>query len=111
MNVKILIAPLFLISFSAFSENLCPVNENVEPDMRISEAYFSKTHADAALKKLQGIVDARDKKYEWITVPNALKVIEGYVLRRDALENKDSVSGYHKSAFCDFMGTSAWWYD
>jgi len=90
---------------------MCPVNEKVEADMRISESHFSKENAEAALKNLQGIVSESDKAYEWITVPNSLKIIEGYVLRRDALSSSEAVKEYKISAFCTFMESGAWWYD
>ena len=110
--MRILIVSLFLIlSPSINADRLCATNEKVESDMRIPESYFSKENAEAALKKLQGIVSDSDKNYEWITIPNSLKIIEGYVLRRDALASTGAAMEYKVSAFCTFMETSAWWYD
>lgn len=102
---------LTLLANTAWTDNLCPVNEDVEPDMRMSESYFTKARAEEASKKIQGVVAGTDKVYEWITVPNALKIIEGYVLRRDALNNQGTMREYHVSQFCLFMESEAWWYD
>ncbi|WP_445359862.1 hypothetical protein ACJJIL_12650 [Microbulbifer sp. EKSA005] len=102
---------LALSVHSTWAEDLCLVNENVEPDMRMPESYFTKDRAAEASKKTQGIVTGTDKVYEWITVPNSLKLIEGYVLRRDALNSQGTMREYHVSQFCSFMQSEAWWYD
>ncbi|AWB65125.1 hypothetical protein C2869_01115 [Saccharobesus litoralis] len=99
----------FLTSFITYANELCPTNKNIAEDMRIPESHYSKENADLALKKLQGIVQGSDKKYEWITVPNALKTIEGYILKRDAISAKGAMQEYHLSAFCTFMESSAWY--
>ncbi|MGI0154478.1 hypothetical protein ACQ661_12570 [Pseudidiomarina sp. WS423] len=110
MKFLLLIA-LLLSSVVARAENLCPVNEDVAPDMRIAESDLTKERAEKAVEKVQGIVSGADSKYEWITVPNSLKIIEGYILKRDALNAEGVMAQYHKSQFCEFMKTQAWWYD
>ena len=93
----------------AQAENLCPINENREAEFRIEEGYFTAENARNAVQELNDIVSGAQTEYEWFSVPNLLKVIQGYVLRRDALKNDASEN--YKSEFCSFMKTSAWWYD
>jgi hypothetical protein len=107
----ILIGISLIVSAFAEAENLCPVNENIAPDMRISETYLTKENAENAAEKIHGIVSGGDADYAWITVPNSLKIIEGYILRRDALNAEGERAQYHRSQFCKFMETQAWWYD
>ena len=110
--MKILLSIILtLLANTALTDNLCPVNEDVEPDMRMSESFFTKARAEEASKKIQGIVAGTDKVYEWITLPNSLKIIEGYVLKRDAINNQGAMREYHVSQFCSFMESKGWWYD
>ena len=108
MKYSVLIL-FFVCSFSSAAKDLCPINKNIESDMRIPESHYSKENAEQAIKKLHGIISENDKVYEWITVPNAMKTIEGYVLKRDALSAKGAMKEYHVSAFCTFMESSAWY--
>jgi hypothetical protein len=73
--------------------------------MRIPESHYSKKNAELALGKLEGIINKNDNVYEWVTVPNATKTIEGYILKKDAHKSK-----FHLSQFCTFM-ESSFWYD
>ncbi len=82
-----------------------------EPDMRIPESYFTKENAEAALNKINGIVAGKDTAYEWITVPNMQKIIEGYILKRDSKNASGALAELKVSQFCTFMESSAWWYD
>jgi len=92
-------------------ENLCPVNEKIEADMRRPESDYSKENAEWAIKKLQGIVCHKDTQYAWLTVPNAIKTVAGYILKKDAIKSKNSsTSDYHLNNFCTFM-ESSFWYD
>jgi len=104
---------VLLMSMSCLSqaENLCPINEEIAEDMRIPESYFTKERAESASKTLSEIVSGKNNNYEWVTVPNLLKLIEGYVLKRDALKDNGATSQYKVSQFCNFMQNSAWWYD
>ncbi len=95
----------------ANAENLCAVNTEVEEYLRIQESFFTKENSENALNNLQLIVANPDAKYEWITVPNNLKIIEGYVLRRDAIRFQDQEPGIALAEFCTFMEKQAWWYD
>ena len=109
--MKVSIIVIFsIISFMTQAKNICPVNKNIAEDMRVPESHYSKANANLALKKLRGVVSGEDKVYEWITVPNAMRTIEGYILKRDALSVKGAMKEYHTSAFCTFM-ESSFWYD
>jgi hypothetical protein len=112
VNLK-LVQTVILMIFSApvAAKDLCPINEDIEPDMRMTESHFTKENAEAAANKIKGIISGVDKKYEWFTVPNNLKVIEGFILKRDAINAKGEMQPYHKEQFCEFMKNKAWWYD
>lgn len=104
--VKYSILILFLVcSFSSAAKDLCPINKSIESDMRIPESHYSKENAEQAIKKLHGIVSENDKVYEWITVPNSVKTIEGYILKKDAHKSE-----FKLVEFCTFM-KSSFWYD
>lgn len=100
MKYSILII-LLLYSFSSVANDLCPTNEDIAPDMRIPESHYSKKNAEFALSKLQGIISKNDNVYEWMTVPNAIKTIEGYILKKDAHKSE-----FKLSQFCIFMESS-----
>ena len=107
--MKALLALLF-VSGVANAEPICPVESSVPDDVRIYESDLTKENAERAVERLKRIVSGDEKKYIWITVPNSLKMIEGYILRRDALSNRSGVPDYDKSAFCNFM-KGAYWYN
>ena len=102
---------LFSLSFSAYAEEtLCPINNDIPNDMRIKESDLTKESAENALKVLNAIISGENKSYIWITVPNAMKTIEGYILKRDALANRSGIPEYDTSSFCGFM-KKGYWYD
>jgi hypothetical protein len=112
VNLKLVQAVVLMIfAAQVVAEDLCPINEDIEPDMRMTESHFTKENAEAAANKIKGIISGVDKKYEWFTVPNNLKVIEGFILKRDAMTAKGEMQPYHKEQFCEFMKNKAWWYD
>jgi len=96
---------LFAVLFTlpSMAHELCPVNKAIEPDMRIPESHYSKKNAQLALNKLKGIITKNDQAYEWMTVPNALQTIEGYILKKDA-----SKAEFRLTQFCTFMKSSVW---
>ncbi|MBA6385172.1 hypothetical protein H4J45_18135 [Colwellia sp. BRX10-6] len=98
-----IIVIILLIPFSSMAKDLCPTNENIEPDMRIPESHYTQKNAELALNKLQGIISKSDNVYEWMTVPNSMKIIEGYILKKDANKSK-----FNLSQFCTFMKSSVW---
>ncbi len=112
VNVKLLYSVcILIISFSVNAKNICPVNEKIESDMRIPESHFTKENAEAALKKINAIVAGNDEVYEWVTVPNMQRIVEGYILKRDAENATGALAEFEISQFCTFMESSAWWYD
>jgi hypothetical protein len=95
-KLKLTFAVILLLSVNqVVADDLCPINDKIEPDMRIPEAYFTKEKAEEATSKINGIVAGTDKSYEWVTVPNSLKLIEGYILKRDALNAQGAMREYH----------------
>ena len=60
--------------------------------------------AEVSFRK--GIISKNDNvyEYEWMTVLNAMKTIEGYILKKDA--NKSEFNLYQ---FCIFIESSAWY--
>jgi len=110
MKYMILMFSIFMVSAS-FGETLCPVNKNIAEDMRIPEEHFSKANAESALKLISEIVNDEKKPSDWTVVPNSMKIVEGYILRRAALNDESGVPEFDKSQFCLFMEKNAWWYD
>jgi len=109
--MKYILILILIASTTARANDLCPVNESRPADIRIPESYFTEENAQNALKELDSIVSGASKSYEWITVPNLQRIIEGYVLRRDALEGIKFNVPSKLDAFCIFMEHSAWWFD
>jgi hypothetical protein len=102
-----------LLTFSTVSiaETLCPISNKINPSIRIAESHFTKENAEAAAQKIGDIVSGTDISYEWVTVPNLQKVIQGYTLKRDAEAAEGALVKFKKAQFCAFMAESAWWYD
>ncbi len=100
---------LILISFNSWAQQLCPVNDKIEEDMRIAEADFSKEKAEASAKYLSRIVESSETPFEWFSIPNATKFIHGYALRRRALD--PNASKYTIDQFCEFYAAEGWYYD
>ena len=104
---------IFLFSNLAYASEsaICPINENVAEDMRISEADFTKDRAESATKLLVGIVDGTVTSYNSFTVYNAQKLVTGYILKKNALDTSLADKDFKVQEFCSFMEKSAWWYD
>ncbi len=107
----LLIALVFTCAVPVDAEPMCPVNENIAEDMRIPEVEFNKENAEAALARLAAVVRGERKPHDWTEVPNALKIIEGYILRKYALEEMSAAHEFHREQFCLFMRERAWWVD
>lgn len=102
---------MIIIPAQATADPICPVNEAIEEDMRIPESYFNQDNAEDALARLEAIIRDGARTKNWTEIPNALKIIEGFILRRNAMEATGSLIDYHESQFCSFMSESAWWFD
>jgi hypothetical protein len=124
-GVKILIMkiPIFivLILFSAHTQaetNLCSgIDIQIEPDMQIPEAEFTKKGALKALDILKNVVESEEQltaNYEWI---NSHKILRGYYLRSNALIEYSGKDIFSKMAsgsinkYCNFRSKEAFWYD
>ena len=96
---------------SAYAENLCPVNEEIAEDMRIEESYFTKERAINSASYLKDVVEG-NANYEWFSVPNSMKIVNGYFLKYDYLNEKNQSLKENKlRLFCKFMENEARWYD
>lgn len=111
MKSKVIILAL-LVSGSIFAseKNICPINEDIAEDMRISESKFTKDQAKISSKFLAGVVDGSITSYNTFDVYNAQTLVTGYILRKQALET-DGTEDFRIREFCSFMEQSAWWYD
>jgi len=109
MKLTILLISL-LFSFGVSAEELCKnYKSDIESDHQWSETDFTKENAETSLKFLQGVV-SENKGYGWYQLPNAITLIRGYVLKREALKeaSKDFVPpGYHREGFCLWLKSTA----
>ena len=80
-------------------ESICPVNTEIPESIRINESDLTKEKAEAALKILGSIVSGEDSNHLPNAIPNAAKTIQGYVLKRNALENRSRIPGFDVSTF------------
>ena len=107
----LIIISVFVFMNSAYAENLCPVNEEIAEDMRIEESYFTKERAVNSASYLKDVVEG-NANYEWFSVPNSMKIINGYFLKYDYLNEKNQCLKENKlSLFYKFMKNEARWYD
>ena len=118
--MKISIFTVFIL-FSAHTQaetNLCPdIDIQIEPDMQIPEAEFTKNGALKALDNLKILVESEGQltgNYEWM---NSNKILRGYYLRNNALIEYLGNDMYSKMAsgsivkYCNFRSKEAFWYD
>lgn len=108
MNRTLLLMLTLIVSPNIYAKDLCPVSEEIAEDMRIPESYFNKKNATRSMGYLNSVVVDDAKSGEWFSLPNSLKVIKGYVHRRNALHKTNEGS---LEEFCAFMKTEAFWYD
>lgn len=118
MNVNNFRIPLLFIRLNIFSvllvvscvhaNELCPQHKNAHGEISIPESFFTKENVEKSINFLNGVVLEDKPAGEWLEVPNAQKVVKGYILRREALKHDHIVT---ISAFCDFMGKEAYWYE
>lgn len=106
----IILALLFSISILASEKNICPINEEIAEDMRISESEFTQDKAEISSKFLAGVVDGSITSYNTFAVYNAQTLLTGYILRKRALKAKVT-EDFRIREFCTFMEQSAWRYD
>ena len=101
-------ALLATLSSANATEILCPINEKIEPEFRVMENQLTEKSALRAMEYLQSVVQGKEHPGEWLTLPNNLKLVEGYVLRREALS---SGSKSDISNFCFWLDQNGFWYD
>jgi hypothetical protein len=116
--VVILLAAVAVSGASEPGETLCPPPPPLRPevdDLRMREGDFTAERYTDALKYLQSevpkrLLDASDAadvingSAFWISYANSLRVIEGYVLRREALHSiLRGDDGPQLERFCRFL--------
>lgn len=107
--MRYLLVTLMLFSFTTNAKQLCPINNDVAEEMRISEANFTKEKAEASVKYLAEIVKNSNTPFEWFSITNSTKFIHGYALRHKAL--LPDASKYSIEQFCKFYAQESWHYD
>jgi len=107
--MRFILLTVIFLGFSANATNLCPVNDQIAEDMRINEQDFNKENAEKSVEYLSRIVNAPKTPFEWFSIPNATKFINGYALRRNAVLPK--ASKFHIDEFCRFYASEGWYYD
>ena len=111
MRVILVVAAL-LVSNAVHAENICDSSEFViEPDHQMPESTFSQENAKKASNKLTAFVSGAEKPGNWTVVPNYLKIVEGYLLKKDALEKEGVMKELAVADFCLFMKKKAFIYD
>ena len=103
---KILLTFCALFSSVAIAKDICPTNTDIPDDMRLPESHYSKENASTAVDFLSGVVKQDKSSGEWVSVPNALKTIDGYIRKKECIEHGTAVGGWKCSEFCSFMKSS-----
>src|SRR5262245_41530191 len=116
------------VAFGDSGENLCQTPQSLPPDvddLRMVEGDFTVERCTAALEYLRKeiprrLIDAPDRVKAldssefWISYGNSLKVIEGFMLRQDALHaielNKKSPRSSLPAVarFCEFLAQATY---
>jgi len=112
---KFILLSVLLVSTKLFSEELCPNSGvKVELDQLMTAEAFDKESALWALKKLESIVtddvELDSDFLKDIARINALKVLEGYFLRIEALREQESsyLDAGATDRYCEFLEYAAW---
>ena len=110
-GVKVRYIYLFIVLFSlpAYSDEICESFEpKIEPDFRWKESDFTKSASKKALAELSDAID-KSKMMATFQLPNNLSLIEGYILKQEAIRalKGDSVHEgiveYYVTNFCEFL--------
>lgn len=111
--MKLFIILLAIVTFEVHAEELCkdfPIDEG-KPFIW-EESDFSQENAARSLDDLKSAMERRGK-IGTCGLPNALDMIEGYILKQQAIEaisdpnNSEVVKNYALTGFCEFIRNSA----
>ena len=106
MKNIITFAASFLFCASGYADICGGRPNNIEPDMRITEAHLTSQAARAAKGFLSKHGDSRNDDYEYGRM-NSKKIIEGYKLKQAAENGGDE----EISSFCRWLAKDGFWYD
>ncbi len=102
--IRSLLICLLIIPTSALAKNICPENKLIEPDMFVPESHYNKANAVKAVDFLSEVVKEGKPSGEWINIPNALKMIDGYTRKKQCIDSGNlSPTSWKCSEFCLFM--------
>lgn len=100
-----------LIAFGStniYAGELCDSSKfSIEPDHQIPESHFTKENSIKSLAALSTYVSGTETPSNWTVIPNHTKTIEGYMLKKRALDKKDIMHELALADFCLFMRKSA----
>ncbi|MGR6871671.1 hypothetical protein ACU6U9_05045 [Pseudomonas sp. HK3] len=107
--MKITLIALVLLSNIVNAGDICSKSESsIEPSHQWEESAFTKDAALASLKALSAAVE-KGEDIGTYHLPNSITLLEGYILKRDALKamrSKNTPKGikeFYKSGFCEFL--------
>ena len=105
----IVLLVFLLISPLGAAEEMCALYENkIVPDHQWRASDFTKEKANHALKQLNLIVN-ENKRYEWNEIALLKTVIEGYILKRSALEEIKKIGRETKPYYKNHQSTFYAW--
>ncbi|WP_299267333.1 hypothetical protein [uncultured Psychrosphaera sp.] len=110
--MKLLLISTFIVSISVFSsvvvaEDLCPEAPKESNSFYWSESDFTEKSSAESMKALQSAI-ANNGEIGECHLPNALAIVEGYILKRQALfaisnDSPPAIVQYNTAGFCDFL--------
>ncbi|MEP2651404.1 MAG: hypothetical protein ABJH06_05345 [Paraglaciecola sp.] len=109
LKVKYLIFFFLFISSPLLAGEICSeYDSQIEPDFRWKESDFTKEASIKALSELSESIN-KNEMLATFQLPNNLSLIEGYILKQDALRALDGKSvhagivEYYVTNFCEFL--------
>jgi hypothetical protein len=110
--MKLLLITIFIFSTSVFSSSafadvLCPEAPKISNSFYWSESDFTAKSSAESIKALQSAM-ANNGEIGECHLPNALAIVEGYILKEQALlaisnDSPAAIVQYNVTGFCDFI--------
>jgi hypothetical protein len=110
--MKLLLISTFIVSSSFFSsevmaDDLCPEAPKESNSFYWSESDFTARSSAESMKALQSAI-ANNGLIGECHLPNALAIVEGYILKQQAVlaisnDSPTAIVQYNVTGFCDFI--------